>query len=255
MIDTHCHLDFSQFDRDRDFVLLRIRERLKFVINPTVNLNSAQRTLELLAHEDSFYFLLGFHPHYANDFNKEILKIYDEYFSAYPRIVGIGEIGLDFYKNFSPPERQIPIFRSMLEYAVSKGKLLVIHLRNAEKEMKEILDNYEFEFPVVMHCFSSSEYFFDYALERGFYISFSGNISYPSNEGLRRLIRRVPLERLLLETDSPYLAPLSRRGRRNEPIFILEILEYVALLLQKETDELENIIETNCRRVFFRKRE
>lgn len=250
MIDSHCHLDFSQFDRDRDFVLSRTKSRLKFVINPTVNSALAENTLKLLGKEEFIYFLLGFHPHYAKDFQEDVFQKYEACLSGHDRIMGIGEIGLDFYRNLSEKDVQINVFRRFLEYAIKKKMPVVIHLREAEDKMKEILDSYEFGAPVILHCFSSSEKFSDYAIQQGFYISFAGNISYPSNDSLRQIVKKVPLNKLLLETDAPYLAPSNKRGRRNEPLFVFDTLNYVASLLDKESGELEKVIEENCVQAF-----
>ncbi len=249
MLDTHAHLDFEHFDQDRDFALLRSKRLLRFVINPTVNLESARRTLQLFREEEFVYFCLGFHPHYAQDFSPKVLEVYEGFLEKYPRIVGVGEVGLDFYKSTATLNVQKEVLRNFIEFSLEKNLTLVIHLRDAQQDLREILEDYQFHIPVVMHCFSSPD-FLDYALERGFYISFSGNITYPKSENLRDSLKKVPLNRLLLETDSPYLSPLPKRGQRNEPGFIIYTFREVSSILGMDVEKLQEAIFKNALRAF-----
>jgi len=251
MVDSHCHLDFQQFDKDRFFVIKRCQETLNFCINPTVNAESVKKSLEVLKDYEFIYILLGFHPHYAKDFKNEILEFYKDLLKKEKKIVGIGEVGLDFYKNLSPKNIQINVFEKFLELAMQYKLPLVIHLREAESEAERILNNYKFNSPVIMHCFSHSYRFFEYCLERGFYLSFAGNITYPQNNLLREILKKTPLDRLLLETDSPYLTPQEKRGLRNEPSFIIYTLRFVSELINLEEKKLEKIIEENSKKAFM----
>ncbi len=255
MIDSHCHLDFQQFDKDRFFVIKRCEQVLNLCINPTVNLESTKKALEVLKEYNFIYLLLGFHPHYAKDFKEEVLEFYQELLEKEKKIIGVGEVGLDFYKALSPKDVQISVFEKFLKLAVKKKLPLVIHLRQAESEMRNILDKYDFRAPVVMHCFSHSYDFFEYCLKRGFYLSFAGNITYLQNNSLREILKKTPLNRVLLETDSPYLTPQEKRGLRNEPSFIIYILRFVSRIMNLEEKELEKIIEENLKKAFLIKNE
>ena len=250
MIDTHAHLDFEQFDRDRDFVILRAQSTLRLVLNPTVNLESTKKALQVLKDYNFIYFCLGFHPHYADNFKEEVIEYYRDLIEANPRIVGIGEVGLDFYKSSSSAHTQIKVFEKFIKLAIDYHLPLVIHTRNAESKMIEVLKQYNLTSSLIFHCFSGSKELLEFALTTNNFLSFAGNITYRNNTLLRDSLKEMELSNLLLETDAPYLVPSSKRGQRNEPSFIFFTLNEVSNLLNIPSHQLEGILEENTFRVF-----
>lgn len=164
--------------------------------------------------------------------------------------IAIGEIGLDYYWNYGTPELQKELFLKQIELANKYSLSVLVHTRDAIKDTITILNETEFKKPGVMHCFSGDETLLEAALKNGFYISFAGNITYKSNDMLRNCLKQVPKERLLLETDAPYLAPVPKRGRENNPNFIEYTYKFVSEYLEMDEDELIDLIEANYRFLF-----
>jgi TatD DNase family protein len=161
--------------------------------------------------------------------------------------VAVGETGLDFYRDWAPPERQRALFAAQLELAAELGKPVVIHNRDADSETVKMLGG--FDGTVILHCFSSPA-LLDPALERGYYISFAGNVTYPSAEELREAAKRVPADRILAETDTPYLAPVPRRGRPNEPANVVHTVAALAQVRAEDAGELADLIDANANAAF-----
>ena len=204
-----------------------------------------------LAHDhETLLAAAGVHPHKAVHYNPvalaEILRLSHE-----PKVVAIGEIGLDYHYDHSPPERQRAVFTDLVRAAVQVGKPVVVHCRKADEDVLSILEEEgKGKLRGVLHCFSSPAETARRALELGFHISFSANITFPKTEALRQVVREVPEERLLLETDAPWLAPQKKRGKRNEPAWVVDVYRTVAQLRGVKTELLARRVRENFERLF-----
>jgi TatD DNase family protein len=220
VIDTHAHLG-----DDAPEVLARARAAgVTRVIDVATTIGGARTTLERAERDDGVFACLGVHPHEAGqpvdlDELQELL--------AHPRAVAVGETGLDYFRDYAPPEAQAVLFERQLALALELGKPVVIHSRSADDDTRARL--LQHDGPVVLHCFSSPA-LLEAALERGWYVSFAGNVTYRNAFALRDAARRVPTGRLLAETDSPYLAPQPVRGKRNEPAYVTHTYDLLAEL-------------------------
>ena len=221
--DTHAHLDACA--DPPELVLGRAREAgVERVISVGSGLESCRATLDLARRNDGVWAALGVHPHQAADDDATRLDELRELLGD-ARAVAVGETGLDFYRDYAPRDRQCDLFVRELELAADLGKAVVVHTRDADEETAATLEG--FDGTVVLHCFSSPA-LLPVALERGYYVSFAGNVTYSKAEELREAARRVPADRLLAETDSPYLSPQPRRGRPNEPANIVHTVAALA---------------------------
>lgn len=243
LIDTHCHLTDKKFTDVKETVREAKRAGVEKIFIPTTSIEDAKRAV-LLAEQENLYAMVGVHPEEVEKIQNIEQMIYglEEIWGRSDRVIGIGEIGLDFYwdKEKKTKEKQIEVLKALMNMAVKLKIPVVVHMREAEEEMFEILEEME-ELPRGQyHCFAGSEKFLEYILEKGFYVSFAGNITYKSAGRLRELLHKVPLTRLLLETDSPYLSPEPMRGTVNTPANV----KIVATALAKELGlTTEKIIE------------
>jgi TatD DNase family protein len=246
MIDTHAHLDAFE---DAGDVLDRARRAgVDRVITVGTDIPSCRRALALCDAEPGVFAALGLHPHEAGAVGeREVEEL--RTLMAHPRAVAVGEAGLDYYRDLAPRDRQAWAFREQVALARELGKPLVVHTRAADEDTAAALRELAAEMPVVLHCFSSVS-LLEPALEHGWYVSFAGNVSYPKAGDLRWAAARVPAERLLAETDSPYLAPQPVRGRRNEPAHVVHTLAVLAEVRGVEPDALALQIEENAARLF-----
>ena len=240
MIDTHAHLELTA---DPDRAVARAREAgVTRILTVGTGPHSWPAALELATRHDGVRAILGVHPHEAHrgvDGLRELLG--DE------RVVAVGETGLDFYRDRAPRDAQRAAFQAQLDLAVETGKPVVIHSRAADEELGRMLQ--QFDGTVVLHCFSSP-HFLSAALARGYYVSFAGNVTYPNATDLRLAATQVPADRLLAETDTPYLAPQPRRGKANEPAYVVHTLAKLAEARGDDPAELERQIEENAVRAF-----
>jgi TatD DNase family protein len=247
VIDTHAHLD--ALDGDAADALARARAAgVRRVIAVGTNLESCRATLGLADADDGVFAVLGLHPHEAAAVGPEALAALEELL-AHPKAVAVGETGLDYYRDYAPRDRQEKLFRAQCELAVRTGKPLVVHSRAAEEDTAGVLEGLPPETRVVLHCFSSLG-LLEPALEHGWFVSFAGSVTYPNASDLRTAAARVPVDRLLAETDSPYLAPQPMRGRRNEPANVVHTLSALAEARGVSPRELEQAIEANAAAAF-----
>jgi TatD DNase family protein len=240
VIDTHAHLDMCE---DAEAAVARAREAgVTRILTVGTGPAAWPRALELAERHDGVHAILGLHPHNAADDLEGLAELL-----ADERVVAVGETGLDFYRDYAPRDAQRQAFADQLDLAVAAAKPVVIHTRAADEETARTLAG--FDGTVVLHCFSSPR-LLPAALERGFYVSFAGNATYPNATELWLAATQVPAERILAETDTPYLAPQPRRGRPNEPAYVVHTLAALARVRGEEPEELERQIEDNARRVF-----
>ena len=245
MIDTHAHLDACAEPADE--LLARARGAgVDRIVSVGSGLDSCRETLAIAGRHDGVFAALGIHPHQAAE--PDAMRV-DELreLLADERAVAVGETGLDFYRDYAPRERQRELFERQLELAAELGKTVVVHTRAASEETAAALE--PFAGTVVLHCFSAPE-LLPVALERGYFLSFAGNVTYPKAEDLREAARAVPGERLLAETDSPYLAPQPRRGRPNEPANVVHTIAALAEARGEDASELAARLDANASAAF-----
>ncbi|MDP2911931.1 MAG: TatD family hydrolase [Candidatus Omnitrophota bacterium] len=251
LIDTHCHLDFKDFEDDRDAVLKRSRDiGIGVIINVGSSMEGTARSIELAAENDFIYAAAGIHPHEADKVREADIKLFAEFLNK-PKVVAVGEIGLDYYRNISSKENQKKLFEELLQKAKEKSLPLIIHNRESHQDMMDILNNVMgSSVSGVMHCFSGDEAFLKKCLDMGFFISFTCNITYKNAEKLREVAKLVPLVRLLIDTDAPFLAPQNFRGKRNEPMYVKYVAEEIVKMKGISFEEVSNITTANAKKLF-----
>ena len=251
LVDTHCHLDMESYGNDLGEVLARaVSARVSRIVTVGIDLESSRRAVALANRHSGVSAAVGVHPHHAATCNAEDLEEI-EALCRQPKVVAVGEIGLDLHYDFSPLRQQVECFSRQIELARTLRLPVIIHDREAHKEILEILGGFGI-LPGggVMHCFSGDIALAGEVMALGYHISVPGVVTFSKAEMLREAVRRVPLDRLLLETDGPYLAPEPRRGRRNEPALLLFTASRVAELKEVSLDELAEATSANATRLF-----
>lgn len=249
LTDTHCHLDFPEFNQDRDIVIKRAKDQgINYIINIGSSLGGSEKSLALSKQYDFIYATVGLHPHEADRFDKETQDALCV-LARKDKVVGIGEIGLDYFKNYSKAENQRLLFISLLKLSKDLDLPVVIHNRQADADTLKILKEM-MPLEAVVHCFSGDENFLKACLDSGFFISFTCNISYKKAAHLRNLVKITPLDRLLLETDAPFLPPEGFRGKRNEPVYVKYLAEEIARIKEISIDEVAQTTTENAKRFF-----
>jgi TatD DNase family protein len=254
LVDSHAHLSGKEFDNDRHEVIERaFREGIGAILCPTelTDEHELQTTLETIQAHLNIIAAVGVHPHNAKKFNPSSLqKIKD--LAESQNIHAVGEIGADFHYNFSPPEIQIDVFRTQLNIAQEVGLPVVIHSRNARDEVLEAVRNEKFTQGGILHCFTEDWEFAEAMIEQNFLISFSGILTFPKAHSLREVAIQTPLEKILVETDSPYLVPTPYRGKinRNEPVYVKETAGFLAELKNVSLEKCAEITTNNFESLF-----
>src|SRR5262245_56829913 len=254
VVDSHCHIDMPQFEADREAVVERSRAAgvTDMLIVGGVDEEAGHRRALRVAESLGFGASAGVHPHEARLADD---KTYDELrgLAKEGRILAIGEIGLDFHYDHSPREVQREVFRRQVRLAREVGRPVIIHTREADIETCDLLEAEQAdECGGVIHCFTGSHELARRALALGFYISFSGVMAFPRSETIQAVAKDVPLDRLLVETDSPFLAPPPHRGKRNEPAFVVEVARRLAELRGTTVESIGQATLENFRRLFGR---
>lgn len=248
-IDTHAHIQMIEFDADREEALARARTAgIELMVTVGYHLEASQRAVEAAQRYSQVYASVGIHPHDARHYDEKTEQALRE-LAGSPKVVAIGEAGLDFYRDRSPRPAQMDAFRRQIHLAKERGLPLIVHDREAHQETMQILKEEQAEV-VVLHCFSGDLAMAEEAWARGYYTSIAGPVTYPKNEALREVVRRARPDRLVLETDCPYLPPQAFRGRRNEPAHLLSTAHEVAGLLRMSLDALGRLTTENARRLF-----
>ncbi len=252
IIDTHCHLDFPEFKKDLDGVLKRAEERdVKYIINVASSLEGSKKGCDLASKLPQIFASVGIHPHHAEDIRDDSLNIVEDLARTNEKVIAIGEIGLDFYKNLSPKKCQRDLFLSFLELKKKLNLPIIIHSRNAAAETLDILKSEASGFiDGVMHCFSQDTDYMKKILDLGLHISFTCNITFKNASRLRGVVKYAPIDRLVLETDAPFLAPQKYRGKRNEPAYLVYLVEALSLMLNITKEKIEEVTTRNANRLF-----
>lgn len=250
LADTHAHLSDSQFDQDRDSVLERARQAgVSLIVNVGSDVESSEKAVALAAAEPAVWAAVGIHPHDARHADSTAWDRLRQ-LVAEPCVVAVGETGLDFYRDHSPREAQAEAFRAHLALAHEAGKPVIVHSREADAEVMAELRLWADRLRIVLHCFSGSEGMLEEAVGLGFSISFAGTVTYPNAERQRGMARLVPERQLLAETDCPYLAPVPRRGRRNEPAYVGHTVTALAQARGVPAESLAQAIFENAEAFF-----
>jgi TatD DNase family protein len=251
LIDSHAHLELEPLANDPAAVVERAAAAgVVAIITVGIDVPDVQAALAIADRFDNVFASVGFHPHNAKDVRDGSLAKMED-LASNPKVVAYGEIGLDFFRNLSPKDRQIAVFTDQLTLAKRLSKPVVIHLRNAYGEGLEMLEKAA-PFPAggVIHCFSGDKQDAQRALAFDFHISIPGTVTYKNNERLRAIVRELPEERLLLETDAPFLAPEPLRGRNNEPAFIVHTAKKVAEVRGVAFEDVARVASSNAIRLF-----
>ncbi|MBD9372304.1 TatD family hydrolase [Rhizobium sp. ARZ01] len=252
LIDTHCHLDFADFEAERDDIVARAHAAgVGQMITISTRVRKFPEILAIAEKYPTVFCSVGTHPHNADE---ELDVTVDELvrLSEHPRVVAIGEAGLDYFYDNAPREAQAEGLRNHIAAARLTGLPLVIHSRSADEDMAAILteETGKGAFPFLLHCFSSGEELARVGVELGGYVSFSGILTFPKSEELRQIAKTVPTERMLVETDAPYLAPKPFRGKRNEPAYVAHTASVLAETLGLSDAEIASITTDNAFRLF-----
>jgi TatD DNase family protein len=278
LVDTHAHLDFPQFDADRPAVIERAKAAgIGAIVNVGTDLPSSRQAVALAEQHDCIYAAVGMHPHDAKKLDGAALAQLRE-LARHPKVVAVGEIGLDFYRDLSPRDVQRRAFQAQLAWAAKLGKPVIIHDRDAHDEVMDILADWAIGLrnspPVVpippippvppvpsvakalngrlgvLHTFSGDVAMAEWAIDLGFYVSISGPVTYQNARQLPDIVRTLPLNRLLVETDCPFLAPHPHRGQRNEPAYVRLVAERIAALRGMAFDDLAEATTANAQCLF-----
>jgi TatD DNase family protein len=250
LIDTHAHLDSDLFDNDRDEVITRAREvGIERIVNIGFNRQTIPTTLQLAEEHDFIYAAIGWHPQDAGTMQPGDLEWIEE-LCKHPKVVAIGEIGLDYYWDTSAKDVQHTVFREQIRLARKIGKPIIIHNRDAHRDVLQILKEEKAEeVGGIMHCFSGSPETAMECVKMNFHISFGGPITYKNAVQPKEALARVPMDRLLIETDCPYLTPVPYRGKRNESSYVKYVAEAAAQIKQVTVDEIAQITTHNARKL------
>ncbi|MBN1384910.1 MAG: TatD family hydrolase [Elusimicrobia bacterium] len=246
MIDTHCHLLDSSFDKDRQEVIERAFDKgISCIIEISEEPSLWQNSLKLCRDYQTYkiFCAIGVHPNHADKYVDPSSLVEDKL------VVGIGECGLDYYRKYVDSKTQMDVFERQLEIAEKYKKPVVVHCRKAEKDVYEILCRQQ-NVKGVIHCFSSTLEFAEKFLQIGFYIGIDAPVTYPNAGELREVVRKIPLERILIETDSPYLPPQQYRGKRNEPSYAEFVAEEIARLKKISVETVIEVTDINAEKLF-----
>lgn len=260
LIDTHAHLDFPQFDKDREEVIQRTQKEGVKVINVSSHFDTCQKAINLAQKYEGIWAAVGVHPHYAEEIKNlkkiaQLLKV----LAKNPKVVGIGECGLDYHESADvDKEKQKELFQTQLKLAQELKLPVIIHCREAYRDTLQIISakggstsgGNPFKLSGVFHCFSGDKKFLQQILDLGFYIGFDGNVTFKNAPKLQELAKSTPLNRLLIETDCPFLSPEPLRGKRNEPMNVKIIAEFLAQIKGISLEKVAQITTNNAKNLF-----
>lgn len=252
LIDTHCHLDFPEFAQDRDAVVQRARDAgVARMVTISTHASRFAGVKQVAENYDDVFCTVGVHPHHSGEEGELVEADWLVEQAKNPKVVGIGETGLDYYYNNSPKELQLESFRRHVQACLTTDMPIIVHTRDADDETYQILKSEgQGRVKGLLHCFSSGRALAEQALAMGMYISLSGIVTFKKAEELRAVVKDVPLDRILVETDAPFLAPIPHRGRTNEPAYVVHTAAAVAEVKGISLAELAKASTANALRVF-----
>ena len=247
LVDTHCHLDNEKFDEDRLEVIERIKENLEFCVNIGYDLASSKKSVELAKEYDFIYAVIGVHPIDIAEYSEEVEKEL-ELLGKNPKVVAIGEIGLDYHWMTEPKEIQQERFKSQLELAERLNKPVVIHTRDAMEDTVNILKEYP-NITGVIHCYPGSLETAKQLVDR-FYLGIGGTLTFKNSKKAVEVVKDIPLDRIVIETDCPYLTPEPFRGKRNEPIYVEYVAKKIAEIKEISVEDVTKITTENAKKLY-----
>jgi TatD DNase family protein len=252
IFESHAHYDDSRFKKDRHEILSSLKDAgVGIVINAAANIKSSLKSIELAKKYDFIYPAVGVHPHDISDLMEEDLETLIG-LASYNKVVAIGEIGLDYYYDNSPREVQKLWFREQINIAKEIELPLIIHSREAANDTYEIIKNSKaYEVGGVIHCFSGSKEMAQKYIDMGFYIGVGGVITFSNAQKVKEVVKAIPIDRILIETDCPYLTPVPNRGKRNDSTNLKYVIEEIGKIKGLSSDEVEDITYRNGERLFF----
>ena len=252
MIDSHCHLDHEPLKSDLSNIIKRSKDvGIEKLLTISTSVESFQKIKNIINEDEIIFGTIGIHPHETEN-NEISIDYIVKNFEENPKIIGIGETGLDFYYNNSDKEKQIKSFKKHIEASIKTNSPLIVHSRNAEDETFEILNKYQGEkLKILMHCFTGSKNFAEKLLKLNAFFSASGIITFKNSMDLQETFKILPLEKILIETDSPYLAPVPNRGKKNEPSFLSYTAQKLADIKDVSKKEITKITTKNFNNLFF----
>lgn len=262
MIDVHCHLNFAKFENDFDEVIKRATDaKVEKIINVGTNIESSQKAIAFAQEYKSLYAIVGIHPHHADKLEEGWTSEIEE-LAKQPKVVAIGEVGIDYFSYKSngivKPSLQKEVFVKQIELSIKLKLPLQIHGRKAAKDIIDIVTSYKNEFmnpPGMFHCMAGDIDYLKKILDLGFYVGFDGNITYEGlapgeDTALSELVKYTPLNRIVTETDAPFLTPIPYRGSRNEPSYVIIIGDSIAKIKNTSFDEVDKITTENAYKIF-----
>ncbi|MGE5861457.1 MAG: TatD family hydrolase [Ignavibacteria bacterium] len=250
-VDTHAHLFYHNFKGDLDTIIRRaVESGVDYIIVPSTDISTVKQTIKLADKYDILYGAVGIHPHDTKDWDNDLLKKVEEY-AKHEKVVAIGEIGLDYYYDYSPKEHQIKAFRDQIELGLKLNLPVIIHNREADAQMMEIISSYcGSGLKAQFHCFTGNLEYAKKLIAMHHFISFTGNITFKKADELQNVLQNISLDHLLLETDSPFMTPVPHRGLRNEPAYIKLIADKIAGIYKMRTEDIARITSFNAFKMF-----
>ncbi|MGD2026777.1 MAG: TatD family hydrolase [Anaerolineales bacterium] len=258
--DTHCHLDFDRFDKDRTEVIQRaVRRGISRILVPGIDLESSKAAIDLADKEEVVFAAVGVHPNSGTTWQADM---YDQLvdLATHPKVVAVGEIGLDYYRERTPYPLQRKIFQQQLILAEELNLPVVVHDREAHEDVFSILVRWQQELqkknaplaekPGVLHSYSGNIYQAEEVLEAGFYLGITGPVTFKNATDMQEVAERAPVSRLLIETDAPFLTPHPHRGKRNEPAYVYHVAEKIAALRGISPNEVGEVTSRNANKLF-----
>ena len=251
MIDSHCHLNFNKLSKNFDNIIKNSKKNnITSILSINTKPEDFEEHLKLVKDYNAIYLSYGLHPSDVQSFNQIELQKFDKYCKN-DKVIAIGETGIDLYRNDKFLKEQTKVFETHIEASINNSLPIIIHQRNSEKEIIDILKNYNSNnLKLIFHCFTGSNQLLNFCLENDYYISISGIITFKNASNLRDVIKNAPLNSILLETDSPFLAPEPLRGKLNEPSFVKYTAEYLSKFFQLSFEEFEKITDNNFFNLF-----
>lgn len=251
IFDTHAHLDSEQFEEDFDDIMQNIiNKKISLIVNPGCDLPTSKKSVELSEKYDFIYSAVGFHPHEAKYMDEEAINEIERLAVSNKKIVSIGEIGLDYYYDFSPRDVQEDVFVRQMELANKLDLPFIIHSRDASNDTYEMVKKYKNNVDCVLHCYSQSKEMAKLYLDLGCYLSFAGPVTFKKSTNLQEVAKYTPLDRIFIETDSPYLSPEPKRGKKNEPSNVIYTGKKIAELKEISEEQLFKLTYNNAVRFF-----
>ena len=249
-IDSHAHIQIDQFNSDRDAVLQRALDvGVSNILIIGIDVETSQKAVELAEKHENIYASVGMHPHSATELTDDILSTFRVQLD-HPKVIALGEIGLDYYRNLSPHEIQKDAFEKQLNLAEEMNTPIIIHNRDAYADILPILEKRQGKINGVLHCFTGNIELMQRSIDIGFHIGIGGIVTYPNAKDVQAVAKQIPLERLLIETDCPWLTPQFRRGKRNEPSYVPAIAKKIAELRNSTTEEIGVVTTNNFNTLF-----